>query len=370
MLWLVFSLATAVVSLNTARYEVRLALSQPSDGILGGIGGLAGANLLCNEDQTDPWYPIINTENGMNPDVLSQIAGKEDDILVVRTASGRLLDKIYISPANLTDFFSYGITAWMALDGSYKDGDVWVGNEIYNCSNWSTNTTDEGRVYSLIDGNPLLADCDQRRSVLCMSNIIENVGIDPEPFVRELAMTVGTYDGNLGGFAGANLICETEAGEPGWTAVLFNRTGTISDNSFYPNGWQTTRWDWRGGGSFLRNVAARNLEASFETQIQYNEQFSSLPAPIAYYFDGSPVAKLDVFFYGLSGVDCVEWTDENDGITVGFLYQQSFITYPTPTDCIVPSSFTCVSPPVPNTIEPPAYQIASSAFFPREIWED
>lgn len=89
----------------TAKWQVKIGVTPTKH--QGDFGNIEGATALCNVNQAEPWYPILYNSSGMNPDVLAQILGKEQDEIVIRLPSNRLVPTSPVLGQNITDLFFF-----------------------------------------------------------------------------------------------------------------------------------------------------------------------------------------------------------------------------------------------------------------------
>lgn len=360
-------LATAILAAQaefTAQWQVKLGVTTARH--QGNFGGIAGATTLCNMNQNEPWYPILSDSSGMNPDVLDQLLDKEDDQVIIRSPSGALLPYAFATGFRVQQFFIVGMpdNFMMSIEGGVDIDEVWSGFGGNHCLNWSTNSSMETGAAT----NPQMPltesyDCDISLPILCMSNVTLYDGVDPDPYLVKLAITNEGYTGDLGGPSGADAICEDEAGESGWKALLYNATNlNIITIENFPTNLLISRWDWIDGRNFHTHLASRNFYAQLFAFLVENEDWTPFVDRASSFAESIiPFGSFIRFFVKDKSDDftCEDYTSTTNQ-SVAFGWNETNPITLEGTDCSVPLPFICYSQVQENNVETPKYQIASS----------
>lgn len=254
----------------------------------------------------------------------------------------------------------------MDLEGGYRGFIAWYGDPtaLDNCNEWSVNHPYVSAVGTLFNFDQLTGlDCDDEYYIICMSEITLNTGIPVESHERRLAVTNNAYSSNLGGNEGADLICEAEASEPGWKALLFNNTNydfvSILD---FPNALVNSRWLNLNGDSFQPNFPSINTAGTYQNYL--SEGFAPfLSEMLLTFFNGTYFTDNILLHQGgdsFSGIrTCNNWTTDASDFVEATVRTNS---YPEiiPNNCDIPKHLMCISPIVAKTFQTAQLQIATS----------
>lgn len=345
---------------NPIKWEVTLATTV--NDYTGNLGGFSGATTKCSQDQSETWYPVLFTETGqLNPDITSMLTGKNDDQIIVRWATGVLAPIVaqYGSTIGITFQSDFLSTIQTVRGLPFPGTGIWKGGSLANCGQWTNGgRRPRGTAFTTTVVNN---NCLPRYHILCMSPVRPFIGNPPEPFMRQLAVTTNVFLGNMAGYQVANIQCQIAAGEPGWTAVFTNLTGSgFSSLSTYPDRMQVTRFDWINGDPFLRYRSGEYLEGSIGFGL-FDDPASSIPLTAPYRFDESPIVSPSGFWFATNPAEnCNDWTSTAGQSTIAVFDPLTRQYTSTVQPCSSSAPLLCVSPPRVNTIQAPEYEIATS----------